>query len=162
VDSAVVIPLVTLILGFGLSFVAETYRKRTERRYQLQDGLRQERARAYQAFLVASQQVATRLGECSAGYTHRTATAEDIEGAKLDVDRVFVPTFRHLEILASEGVLEHAYAMWQVLELMRDEVVAKQLTHYLSDEYMAVYRPYMDARSEFIRAARADVVPASR
>ena len=128
------LPLMTLVLGFGLSFVAETYRKSKEREFELADSLRAERARAYQAFLEAAQATATGLGEATAGYTHKKAADGEIEAAK------------------------HANAMWMVLRVMRDEVVAGQAITFKSPEYNERYTPYQDARKALIAAARADVV----
>jgi len=152
------LPLMTLVLGFGLSFVAETYRKSKEREFELADSLRAERARAYQAFLEAAQATATGLGEATAGYTHKKAADGEIEAAKLAVDRVFVPKLRNLEIIASDAALKHANAMWMVLRVMRDEVVAGQAITFKSPEYNERYTPYQDARKALIAAARADVV----
>jgi hypothetical protein len=157
-DTQVIIPLVTLLLGFGLSFGAEVYRSSKERRNDLDDALRASRAQAYQAFLEAAQSVATHLGEATAGYPHLTATDEDRKNARLDVDRVFVPKLRNLEIVASDEALVHAKAMWGVLRTMRDDVVQNQQITYKSKEYDAIYGPYQGHRAGLIATARRDVV----
>ena len=151
-----ILPFLTLLLGFVLSFVAEMYRKGQDRKHAISDGLRNERATSYRAFLKAAHDTATRLGWATAGHPQHV-DGQEREVAIQATDKDVVPRLLELEILASEATLKNAREMREGLRDMRDKIVTANVV-YRSDEYKTIYKRYQDARAAFLVSARDDIV----
>lgn len=151
-----IVPFLTLLLGFVLSFVAEMYRKGQDRKHAISDGLRNERATSYRAFLRAAHDTSTRLGWATAGHPQHV-DGQEREVAIQATDKDVVPRLLELEILASAATLKNAREMREGLRDMRDKVVTANVV-YRSDEYNTIYKRYQNARAAFLVSARDDVV----
>ena len=120
-----ILPIITLMIGFGLSFLAETYRASQARRNAVRDALRNERAVAYRDFIAAAHNTGHRLQLAAAGYTP-AATGPERDEDLIMLDSTVVPTLLVLQILASGDVLASATEMRQALCDVRSSAIRPQ------------------------------------
>lgn len=153
VDSVVILPLGSLVLGSLLTFGLEMIRHRISRGEAVQDSRRLERSQAYVDFLDSAHEAAHLLGRATAGCPNPLIGQGDnywrLDG---DVSR----KLRVIEVLGSAAVVAEAQALRRVLMDFR-EAVSDPTMVYGTPEYWEVYRPVMERRASLVAASRADL-----
>lgn len=149
----VALPVVTLVLGAVLTFVAESIRHRTERRERRQDSLTARRADASIAFIDAAHEAAHLLGRMTPGCPNPLPMSEDKYWL---IDSAVAARLNDLSLVASTSSLSAARGLHRALQAFRTAVMSG-LT-YGTDEYWLAYAPVREARAAFIDAARAEIV----
>jgi len=155
VDFDAVFPVLTLVAGAVLTYVAETVRYRRSRRDQLSDALVQQRAAAYRQFLLSAHAAAHLLGR-AAGGSETPLTAVEAPDVHARVDSDVSRDLLELEVIATPQVLEAAR---QVRARLRDfRAVVAGGSAYMSEEYRAALGQYQLARTGFVEQARREVL----
>lgn len=150
-----VLPVVTLLLGAGASFAAESVRHRTARREALADSLRAERTKAYLALLDAAHTAAHTLGRSAVDCPN--PLPPDADRFWL-VDSDVTRHLRTLEMVGGDAVIAEARELRRALLTFREAVAAG--ARYESDEYRAAYAPVTHARDRLVGAARDELLRA--
>ena len=151
-NSSVVLPLGSLILGSVLTFVFETLRHRRTRAEAVHDARRGERSQAYIDFLNSAHEAAHLLGRATPGCPHPIDA--DVSYWKLDSD--VTRRLRVVEILGSDDVIDAARAVRQSLGQFREATRRPGVT-YESPAYLESHAVFARHREALIVAARADL-----
>ncbi|MBA4608265.1 MULTISPECIES: hypothetical protein [Aeromicrobium] len=152
-DSAVLLPLATLVLGSVLTFTLEAIRHRRQRKESVQDARRLERSQAYVDYLECAHEAAHLLGRATPGCPN---PLEDIAHSYWLVDSSVASRLRVIEVLGSEDVISRAKGMRTALVTFRRDLQSEEMT-YWSEEYQDAYGLVVSARGAFIEAARSDL-----
>ncbi|GAA1732102.1 hypothetical protein [Microcella frigidaquae] len=151
--TSALLPIITLVLGAVLTFLAESIRHRTERRERLQDALTARRADAATAFIDAAHESAHLLGRMTPGCPNPLPLDEDKYWL---IDSAVAARLNDLALVASSPSLAAARALHGALQGFRASVMSG--ITYGSNEYWSAYAPVRAARTAFIDASRADIV----
>lgn len=152
-----ILPVLSLLLGAGLSYWAERRRYKTTREDSATDALRSQRGAAYRQFISDAHGAAHLLGRAAAGST--VPLVDDKVGALARVDSDVARDLYELEIFAGEDVLDAAREVRARLIQFREVIMDGAL--YYDETYLASLRKYQAARSAFLTAARAELVDSS-
>ena len=149
-----VLPVLTLIVGWGLSFGGERIRYRAQRRDQSGDALLTQRGEAYRAFIRDAHTAAHMTGRAASGCP--TPLTTDREQALASVDREVARDLYEMELFADESTLEAARLLRRELTAFREVVLAG--AEYMADDYHAALGAYQVARTSFLAKARTELV----
>lgn len=153
-DSAIVLPLVTLVLGAAGAFLTDTLRHNRIRREQRQDLMRSERAAAYSEFVTTAHYAAHRLGR-SAPLCPQPLTPEEVRDDFWLIDSQVTRAFRVVQLVGSPAVALSAAKVRQTLYQFRKTI--EQGHEYGTESYRKGFAPVQAARDEFIAQARSDI-----
>jgi hypothetical protein len=152
--SSSILPVLTLLLGWALSYWAERSRYRTQRRDSTTEALRSQRGEAYRKFIRDAHSSAHMTGRASSGCPF--PIAGDRELALSSVDREVAGDLYELELFANEPTLEAARLVRQELTEFREVVLLG--AEYMSEDYRSALGSYQRARSAFLATARRELV----
>lgn len=151
----VILPVVTLLIGSGLSHLIEAQRYRRSRLDQTSDALLGQRAEAYRRFIRSAHITAHLLGRAAVD-SEAPLTTDDARDVYARVDSEVSRDLYELEVFADERVLAAAQAVRNTLVEFRLSV--RQGAVYMSDEYRQALSKYQQARRAFLDHAREAVL----
>jgi len=148
-----VLPVLSLLLGVALSYLAEGRRYRRARIDHATDSLRAQRSEAYRTFMKDVHTTAHIIGRTTPGCPQPLGNAAEAQAA---VDRDVTRDLYELELFASTATLAAARELRQSLMEFREAVISNVV--YMDDAYRAALEPFRQARSVFLATARGELL----
>ncbi|MEP7369635.1 MAG: hypothetical protein ABI662_08270 [Dermatophilaceae bacterium] len=148
-----VLPVLTLLLGVGLSYLTEGRRYKRARRDNATDSLREQRGEAYRSFMKDVHLTAHIIGRATPGCPHPLSDPAEAHAA---VDRDVARDLFELELFASTATLAAARQLRQSLTEFRETVISNVM--YMDDAYRAALGRYQQSRTAFLATARGELM----
>jgi hypothetical protein len=146
------LPLLTAVIGFGLSQFGYV-RSRKDR---LRDALLEQRGAAYRAFMKDVHLTTHLIGRATKGCPQ---PLDDSIEAFAAVDRDVARGLYELEVLAGEKALDAARDVRGAVRMLRETV--QQGAEYKDEKYLEALHIYRGARERFLHEARKELLGVS-